>query len=348
MTNKFKSNNKSVFISSGNLIEGFTVIPNGIMNNISIMTPDAFTVFAKILQYISNPDHKINIQGLSTQTGLTKDRVSKGLKKLIEIGYIVRTPIKKGNLTNGYIYEVFDTPQFENKTVENTTFLRNPEIKDTENQDTEFQYANKENRKKENRKKENSVVVVDKEKETQLLEMYKSFKIEKRFMPHTAKLLKEYIDKFDLEVFEQVFIAASEDSVKKKYSYIKATLEELDKKSIKTLEEMEKDNKNFKISKGRNNKTNFKASYASKPNNKFHNCRNRVSEEYTPETLEDTLKESQERKYGDQPLFMDYVERSLKDGSYFNSLPALTKNNVREYILSSNDIPLKPLWISGM
>lgn len=346
MTNKFKSNNKSVFIPSGNLIEGFTVIPNGIMNNISIMTPDAFTVFAKILQYISNPDHKINIQGLSTQTGLTKDRVSKGLKKLIEIGYIVRTPIKKGNLTNGYIYEVFDTPQCENETVENTTFLRNPEIQDTETQDTEFQYTNKENRKKENRKKENNVVVVvDKEKETQLLEMYKSFKIEKRCMPHTAKLLKEYINKFDLEVFEQVFIAASEDSVKKKYAYIKATLEELDKKNIKTLDDMEKDNKNFKVGKGSNNKTNTKGSYVAKPkNNKFHNFKNRIIEDYTPESLDIALKESQERKYG-KDLFSEQVEKSLEDGSYFNSLPVLTKNNVREYILSSNDIPFKPLWI---
>ena len=171
---QFKSSNQSVFKPSGNLVEGFTVIPNGIMNDIKMMTPDAFTVFAKILQYISNPEHKISIQGLSTQVGLSKDRISKALKKLIEIGYVVRTPIKNGNLTNGYIYEIFDKPQVAN--VENTNLHRNPENKDTEIQDTKFQYANKENKNKENKKKENKVVVVG-EEQTKLLELYKTFKI---------------------------------------------------------------------------------------------------------------------------------------------------------------------------
>ena len=35
------------------------------------------------------------------------------------------------------------------------------------------------------------------------------------------KLLKKYVNEFDLDVFEAIFINASEDSVQKKYAYIK-------------------------------------------------------------------------------------------------------------------------------
>ena len=85
---KFKSSNESIFIASSKLAQGFTVIPNEIMNDMKLMGPDAYFVFGKILQYITNPDHKITIQGLSTQLGVSKTRVSNGLNKLIEIGYI--------------------------------------------------------------------------------------------------------------------------------------------------------------------------------------------------------------------------------------------------------------------
>ena len=159
----FKSNNSSEFIAAGGLVHGYTVIPNQIMNDIPNITSDGFTVLAKIFQYINNPQHKISIQGLSTQTGLSKDRVSKALKKLIEAGYIIRTPKKRGNLIAGYLYQVYDKPQ--NETVENTTSCRNPGFQDTENQDTKnqdtknqdtkIQDANKENNNKENNNKEN-------------------------------------------------------------------------------------------------------------------------------------------------------------------------------------------------
>lgn len=250
---KFKSSNESIFIASSKLAQGFTVIPNEIMNDMKLMGPDAYFVFGKILQYITNPDHKITIQGLSTQLGVSKTRVSNGLNKLIEIGYIKRTPLKNGNLTNGYLYEVFSEKQNvditnvndnvntnvnektnNDESTENTTSHRNPKNWDTENRDTnfcdtDFRYANKENNNNNYINKENEVVV-GVEKETKLIELYKSFKIEKRFMPHTKKLLLKYANKFDLDVFEQVFIAASEESVSKKYAYMKQVFENLDKK----------------------------------------------------------------------------------------------------------------------
>ena len=269
---KFESSNESKFIASAELAKGFTVIPNEIMNDMNLLGPNAFFVFAKILQYISNPNHVISIQGLATQLGVSKTRVSNGLNKLIEVGYIKRTPLKNGNLTNGYLYEVFSEKQNvditnvndnvnmnvsektnNDESVENTTSHRNPKNWDTENRDTnfcdtDFRYANKENNNNNYINKENEVVV-GVEKETKLIELYKSFKIEKRFMPHTKKLLLEYANKFDLDVFEQVFIAASEESVSKKYAYMKQVFENLDKKNIVTLDDYQKDQAEFKNKK---------------------------------------------------------------------------------------------------
>ena len=293
MTNTFKSNNQSKFVPAGNLIEGFTVIPNGIMNNISNMQPATFTVFAKILQYISNPNHKISIQGLSTQTGMSKDRVSKSIKELMSIGYIVRTPIKNGNLTNGYVYEVYHEPQCG--IVGNTGVHRNPEIQDTETQDTGTQYANKENNNKKNKNKKNKEVVD--EKEQQLLEMYKAFKLEKRFMPHTKRLLLEYKDSFDLEVFEQVFIYASSEKVTHKYKYLKDTFNKLRDKNITTLEQYENDVKEFKASKTKSKKkANTNGSNIPKVKTRFHNI-NESFRNYAPDELVEVIKESQKDKF---------------------------------------------------
>ena len=47
---KFKSSNESKFVASAKLAEGFTVIPNEIMNDLDLLGPNAFFVFAKILQ----------------------------------------------------------------------------------------------------------------------------------------------------------------------------------------------------------------------------------------------------------------------------------------------------------
>lgn len=152
--NEFKSSNSSEFIAAGGLVHGYTVIPNQIMNDISRITSDGFTVLAKIFQYINNPEHKISVQGLATQTGLSKNRVSKALNKLIETGYIKRIPKKRGNLIAGYIYKVYDTPQ-KVEPIENTTSCRNPHFRDTdgsdiENRNRENKDANNTNTKKEN------------------------------------------------------------------------------------------------------------------------------------------------------------------------------------------------------
>ena len=82
--------------------------------------------------------------------------------------------------------------------------------------------GNKENKKKENVDDEDAKQTIHSDN---VIELYKTFKIEKRIMPHTLKLLKKYADYFSIEVLEQIFIQASEESVIKKYNYIKTMLD---------------------------------------------------------------------------------------------------------------------------
>lgn len=357
---KFESSNESKFIASAELAKGFTVIPNEIMNDMNLLGPNAFFVFAKILQYISNPNHVISIQGLATQLGVSKTRVSNGLNKLIEIGYIKRTPLKNGNLTNGYLYEVFSEKQNvditnvndnvntnvsektnHDESIENTTSHRNPKNWDTENRDTnfcdtDFRYANKENNNNNYINKENEVVV-GVEKETKLIELYKSFKIEKRFMPHAKKLLLEYANKFDLDVFEQVFIAASEESVSKKYAYMKQVFKNLDKKNIVTLDDYQKDQAEFKNKKGKGKTvTKDTGKENKKPLTKYHDTFNEHYKNYTSDELDDKLRQSKSNNNNnlEEQLYLAAVENG------FNSLSDLSQSRVLHYATENNlDIP---------
>ena len=256
---EFKSENSTEFIAMGSLAAGYTVIPNPIMNNIDVLGADAFTVLVKILQFVNSPLHKISVQGLSSQLKISKNRISKAINRLREVGYINRVAKKRGNLTVGFTYLVYDTP------IGNTIVDRNPHFEDSDTSDSDSGDAKKENINHLNIKKENKVVAVVSAKETQLLELYKTFDLEKRLTPHVKKLLLSYIDKIDLEVFEQIFIDASEDSVAKKYKYLKEILESLSSKGIRTLKQYEADNAAYKDSK-RN--ASVKGPYTSKNSNK--------------------------------------------------------------------------------
>ena len=290
----FKSNNSTEFKAMGSLTEGYTVVPNGIMNNIINIGADAFTVLVKIFQFINSPTHKISVQGLSTQTGLSKTRVSKGINKLIELGYIVREAKKSGNLTIGYTYFVYDTP------IENTNVCRNPEIKDPENNDRENGDAKKENNKKENNKKENEVVVVvEKLKTDKLIKLCNQYKIQKKVTPTLRKLLEKYSSTISIEVFEQIFIDASSENVRNAYRYIEDVLKKLSDKNIKTLDEYLKDkesfkNKNKNVNASRNKTNNTSNNFNPKIHN-FPGSRNHMK--YSPEELERKLLESQREKF---------------------------------------------------
>lgn len=341
---EFRCCNTMTFIPRSEGTVGSTSILNELLDNIKEVGSDAYAVLSKILQFVNNKDHKINIKGLSTQLHISKDRVSKAMHKLIDFGYIKRTPIKHEkykNLIVGYHYDVFEERQIvdleeTNKTnvkkqkseiVENTVSHRNPDIGDTENQDG----------KQQNTKQKNNVVVVS-EKEKQLFDLYKSFKLEKLILPHTRKLLKKYMDKFDLDVFEQVFISASSDSVKKKYAYIKKVLETLDSKGIRTLEDYNKDQEEYKASKEKKySKASNKANNGDKNKvvTKFHNI-NTHCDKYTTDELESMVKGSQSaRGVSKKDPIHDMYIRACENGTDSLSSKSMVQI-VIDYALKNN------------
>lgn len=135
------------------------------------------------------------------------------------------------------------------------------------------------------------VVVVDKLQS--IMNLFKSFRLEKRVMPHTTNLLKQYADIFDLDIFEQIFIDASSENVKNKYRYIKEVLETLKSKGIFTIDKYNEDRKNFKELKSKK--------HSNCKKNKFHNF-NQSIDSMSEEELMKKIEISQNIKFGDKSL----------------------------------------------
>ena len=99
------------------------------------------------------------------------------------------------------------------------------------------------------------------------------------------------MNNFTLEVFEQVFIDASEDKVASKYRYLQDTFAKLAAKGVKTLKDFDKDRQAFKDSVKASKQTTKKTT--SKPT-KSHNI-NQTFMKYTPEELEKMLLDQQDK-----------------------------------------------------
>ena len=74
------------------------------------------------------PNWELSINGLAAICKEGKRAISSTLNELIEAGYIMRTPIKRNNLFNGYQYIVHEKPQ---------SGFTYPQNVDTENVDTQ-------------------------------------------------------------------------------------------------------------------------------------------------------------------------------------------------------------------
>ena len=308
-------------------------------------------------------DWEIYIDELVKHTSAGRDHTYRVVNELLEHGYMEKVQYRCEGKILGLNYTVFEVSTGENNAkakisnvtlsdngeiVEISTIQPNTENQDTDNPDTVFTTLLNNNNYEVIKEIKNKEVVVVDEKQTQLLEMYKSFKLEKRVMPHTINLLKQYTDKFDLGVFEQIFISASEDTVLKKYRYIKTVLEELDKKNVRTLDAYNKDTEEYKASKtskklNATNRSNSNKNY--KVKTRHHNI-NQTFEKYTAEELEELLKENQAAKRvkrdaeenkvreEDVPVEITYdlINKCINSVSYFNSLDEATKAAVKENV----------------
>ena len=346
-------NNKTYFKMGIGFDDPFTRVPNIILDEKNI-SAKALGVYVKIIRFQNATDHKIYISSLANELKEGKDAIRSAIHGLIELGYIEREALRneKGHM-NGYVYTVHAQPIVKSIV---TPSSENPTSDNPVSDNTTLK---KKINKKENNKKENKVVVVADEKENHLLDLYKTFKLEKRVMPHTIKLLKEYTNKFDIDVFEQVFINASEEDVKKKYAYIKATLEELDKKNIRNIKDYEQDKETYKA-KLEAKKTTKTASGTKGSNqvktNKAHNVNN-TFKKYEEKELEKLLKENQETKFvkveeaaanenkeSEFDIFGHFI-KSKSSEEYFNALPEDIKNKVISLVDFDNKAVFIPNWI---
>lgn len=255
-------------------------------------------------------DWTIYVTELIKHTSSGRDHTYTVLKELMKFGYIQRFQYRhKGTIiaSNYVVYETpIDTSDFDNtkativkvdengEIIETSTCKPNPETTDSvmaTTVDTTLLINNNTNYL--NKLNNDNDVVVDTH-EQQIIDLYKTFKIEKRVMPHTLKLLKKYSEFISLDVFEHIFIQASENSVAKKYNYIKTMLETFFDNKVFTMNDLTQYNQKFKESKSK--PTEKKATYTKAKKNNFDNfnatyCDQDVSD------LDDEIELMQQNKY---------------------------------------------------
>lgn len=271
-------NNETYFEFDEILNTGFTTIPNTILND-TRLSFKAVGVYVQILQYRNTGSHKVYLKSLANYRTDKKTAVSTALKELEICGYISKEYIRneKGQM-QGMKYIVRMNPIV--KSTENTTNEPNSENLISEKPTSENTPLKIKYNKKENIKKEN----ID-DDEAKLIDLYKSFKLEKRVMPHTTQLLKSN-KHISLEVFEQIFInATNKDNV---YRYLQEVIKDLNNNKITSLDNFTKHIKSRKktTTGNRNHKNKTTA----------HEI-NQTFRKYNSDELEKILLENQKGKF---------------------------------------------------
>ena len=227
----FKFSNETYFELDGSFKEGFTVVPNYILNNRNL-SYKAVGLYVQILQYQNSPTHKIYMSSLQTYKTDKESSVRSGINELINEGFLTSEAIRneRGQL-KGKRYIVHAKP------IEKTTIEPKRENPVSENPVSENIVRKSKIGYKENKKKEN----IEVEEEAKIISLYyETFKLEKRKMPHTLRLLKEYAYKFDFDLWEEIFISASGEDISNKFKYVRSVIEDLVKENIYTLNEYKK------------------------------------------------------------------------------------------------------------
>ena len=358
-----------------------------VMINKECIKDDNLTWAAKGLHtyLLSLPDDwTIYVNELVKHTSAGRDHTYTVIRELIKFGYMQRFEYRyKGQVISSE-YIVYETaidvdesrltkkmatiikvekdsegnyiPFDEN--VEKTTLEPNTDYTDLDKTDSiNTKLLNNNNNNKLSKLNNDKVDVdVAAKHETEVINLYKTFKLEKKVMPHTTRLLKQYAEFISLDVFEYIFIQARENSVAKKYNYIKTMLETFYDNKVFNMNELVKYNQKFKESKKDTKSKNI----SKQVKTRFHNITDRT-QNYTAEELENLLKENQAAKFAKEKtkevefkedthdtveITIELVQTCIENVNYFNSLDKNEKYAVRDYI--SNKGGFMPLHIRNI
>lgn len=338
-------------IYEGILEKGFGLMPKLVATDTNL-TIEAKAIYGYIASFAGNGEGAFpKVKTMLYHLQISEKRYYKHIQLLIDNGYIeiqkrrrydkdLKKWVADSNLyiIKQIIERVNDNVDMNaninnnhDRTIANTTVSQSSHFDSIQNecvqnesvQNGRDMFNNKNSNNNNSNNNNSKLVVVDKEKE--LFDLFKSFKLEKRFMPHSKKLLQDYVDKFDLEVFEQIFIAASSDSVSKKFAYIKKVFETLEAKNIKTLEDFLQDQEDFKSSKTKK---------ISKSNNKiktrYHDAFNEHHKQYTFDELEGGLHDNQKKK----GINNQAINEKLYLTACENGMDALSNDIMRELVIN--------------
>ena len=282
--------------------------PYVMINKKGIQDPSLSWAAKGLLAYLlSLPDDwKIYVKELVNHTSAGRDHTYTVIRELLRSGYMEKVEYRYKGRVLALNYNVFEVPtdvtNHDNtkarivkindegdivETIENTTcepHRENADVVSLHGDSTEL-LINDFNNKDFNNK---DFDVDDAEK---IIQLYKDMKIEKRAMPHTMKLIRENAPRFSEDVWTYIFIQASEDSVAKKFNYIKTLVNDFIKAGISSQEDLDRYNAKYKESKTTKPK---QRDYA--PKTRFHNITDRTKN-YTPEELEKLIKEGQKAKF---------------------------------------------------
>ena len=292
----FKFSNETYFELDGSFKEGFTVVPNYILNNRNL-SYKAVGLYVQILQYQNSPTHKIYMKSLQTYKTDKESSVRSGINELVSEGFLTREAIRneRGQL-NGYRYIVHAQP-IEKTAIEpkrENPVSVNP-VSDNHVRKSKIGY-------KENNKKEN----IEEEARDILSLYYDEYKLSKKKLPHIKSFINKYKDLVELDLWHEIFIRASEDSISSKYLYVKTFIEDLVKDNIYTLN----DYKKRKADQDKSTKKPNKSISQDSRKNTSSNCKfvnnfskgassgvNNNFTKYSEDELEKILLKSQEGKF---------------------------------------------------
>lgn len=356
-------NNETYFEFDEAFEDPWTRVPNTILDDTRV-SAKAIGIYTKIVRFQNSNKHKIYINSITKQLKDGKDSVRSGIKELLNLGYISRVQIRndRGFLA-GFKYTVYVTPTInENdekiKTCDGESVGNTPSEPSSENPTSDKLISEKTSHKKkiglkENVLKENKGVggggntdeknefksFEEQEelvKEDKILKLYKAYGIQQRLMPQMKKILLAYMDKIDIEVYEEIFMLASEDNVKSKYGFIKDLLERFCREGIFTLEDYKKDCKRFKEDKKVNTSKDTKKGYKGQKNGskdnkiktRYHGVCSTI-DKMSANELKETVAISQYVKMNNEAPIRNVYYRALKEG-----LHSLSTDDIRQSIIN--------------